>query len=86
VGGGAEAIEKVLELSPDVIILDISMPVMSGIETARIIREIAPGTKIVIFTIHDTPATARLVSADAFVVKSSAARELTEAISRILES
>lgn len=83
---GAEAIEKVVRLSPDVVILDLSMPVMGGFETAIRIRQIAPWTKIIFFSIHDTPATARLVGADAFVSKSEAAEELARTISEVLGS
>ena len=57
---GQEAIEKVIELKPDIVLLDINMPVMNGIQTAYEIRRIAPSTKIVFFTVHDSP---QLVSA-----------------------
>ena len=82
---GAEAIEKVTQLSPDVVILDLTMPVMGGFDTAKRIRQAAPSTRIVFFSVHDTPTTARLVGADAFVSKSSAAQDLPRTIHRILE-
>ncbi len=82
---GAEAIEMVSELSPDVVILDLSMPVMGGFETAKRIRQAAPSSRIVFFSIHETPTTARLVGADAFVSKASAAQDLPRTIHRILE-
>lgn len=82
---GADAITKVSELSPDIVVLDLIMPVMSGFETAARIRKIAPTTKIVFFSVHDTPTTARLVGADAFVSKASAAKELARAITGTLE-
>lgn len=50
---GLEAVERVQALHPDVIILDINMPVMNGLEAAQKIREAAPETKIVALTIHD---------------------------------
>jgi DNA-binding NarL/FixJ family response regulator len=53
---GKEAIEKVIELKPDIVLLDINMPVMDGITAAQEIRRIAPETKIVFLTIHDVPA------------------------------
>ena len=81
---GAEAISKVKELSPDVVILDLSMPVMGGFDTAKQIRRLAPATRIVFFSIHETPTTARLVGADAFVSKASAADELPRTIIRVL--
>jgi DNA-binding NarL/FixJ family response regulator len=83
---GADAISKVAELSPDVVILDLIMPVISGIEAATRIRRISPSTKIVFFSIHDTPTTARMVGADAFVSKSSAAQDLVLAINNVLQT
>jgi DNA-binding NarL/FixJ family response regulator len=83
---GAETIEKVLELSPDVVVLDLSMPVMGGFDTAKRIRRLSPSTRIVFFSIHETPTTARLVGADAFVSKSSAAKDLALTIRRVVTS
>lgn len=81
---GREAVSKVWELSPDLIILDLSMPVMNGFEAATEIRRIAPFVKIVFLSIHDVPATAREVGADAFVSKTSSAGELTATIERVI--
>jgi DNA-binding NarL/FixJ family response regulator len=83
---GAEAISKVMELSPDVVILDLTMPVMGGFDTAKQIRRVAPSTRIVFFSIHETPTTARLVGADAFVSKASAAQDLPRTIIQVLGS
>ena len=52
---GKEAIEKVMELKPDIVLLDINMPVMDGITAAYEIRRVAPATKIVFLTIRDGP-------------------------------
>jgi CheY-like chemotaxis protein len=52
---GKEAAEKVIELKPEIVLMDINMPVMNGINAAQEIRRIAPGTKIVFLTVHDTP-------------------------------
>jgi CheY-like chemotaxis protein len=81
---GREAIARVWELSPDVIILDLSMPVMNGFEAATEIRRIAPFVKIVFLSIHDVPATAREVGADAFVSKTSSAQELITTLERVM--
>lgn len=52
---GQVAINRVRELRPDVVILDLAMPVMNGLEAARVIKTIAPGTRILMFTLHTYP-------------------------------
>src|SRR5579859_4235523 len=64
---GEHAIKQVKELAPDVVILDLTMPVMNGFTAAEEIKRIAPNTKIIMFSIHYAPATARTAGADAFV-------------------
>jgi DNA-binding NarL/FixJ family response regulator len=49
---GAVAVEQVKALNPDVVILDLSMPVMNGLDAARKIASIAPKTAMVLFTMH----------------------------------
>lgn len=86
---GREAIERVRELQPDLVLLDIVMPEMNGIEAAREIHRIAPQIKIVFFTIEDTPqatALAGLAGADGLVSKAAAGRELVPTIRRLLQS
>jgi two-component system invasion response regulator UvrY len=83
---GMEAIRLVTELSPDVVILDLTMPGMNGFETAERILALDPSVRIVFFSAHEIPATARSVGADAFVSKSSPLVELTIAVSRVLQS
>jgi DNA-binding NarL/FixJ family response regulator len=81
---GMQAYEKVLELNPDVVILDLTMPVLNGFETAVRIRRVAPSIKIVFFSMHETPVTARTAGADAFVAKSSAASDLPATLELVL--
>jgi DNA-binding NarL/FixJ family response regulator len=85
---GKEAIEKVVELKPDIILLDINMPVMDGIRAAHEIRLISPETRIIFLTIHDVPAfrsaTERL--SDAFVSKHKADTELIPVLNRLSET
>ena len=82
---GKEAIEKVIELKPDIVLLDINMPVMNGIQTAYEIRRIAPSTKIVFFTVHDSPqfVSAMHVFSNDFVSKSAAGTELIPTLNRL---
>jgi DNA-binding NarL/FixJ family response regulator len=82
---GQEAIEKVIELKPDIVLLDINMPVMNGIQTAYEIRRIAPSTKIVFFTVDDSPqlVSAMRVFSNDFVSKSAAGTELIPALNRL---
>jgi DNA-binding NarL/FixJ family response regulator len=81
---GVEAVAKVLQLSPDAVILDLTMPVMGGFDTAKQIRQVSPDTRIIFFSIHETPTTARLVGADAFVSKASAAQDLPRTLVQVM--
>jgi two-component system, NarL family, nitrate/nitrite response regulator NarL len=51
---GKDAVEKVQALNPDLVILDLSMPVMNGLDAAREIRRTSPKVKIVGFTMHES--------------------------------
>jgi len=57
---GREAIEKAPSLRPDLIILDLSMPVMNGIEAAPLLIQIIPNVWLILFTLHDSPDLQRL--------------------------
>jgi len=84
---GQDAVAKVRQLNPDAVILDVSMPVMNGLEAAREIRRIAPSTKIVMFSMHDSAQmseAAKQAGADAFVLKSAPGRQLVHAIHDVL--
>ena len=83
---GADALQKVLELAPDVVILDLTMPGMNGFETAARMREIAPSVKIVFYSIHEIPASARISGGDAFISKAAASQELIMTVNRVMQS
>ena len=86
-GDGEEAVEKVRNLKPDVIVLDIRMPVMDGIAAARTIRQISPATKILIFSMDDGEqvyAEVRQAGADAFVSKTEDPSSLIDAVKRLV--
>lgn len=85
---GKEAIEQVQRLHPGVVVLDVSMPVMGGLEAATEIRRIAPQTKIVILTMHDSDQMrnqARNAGADGFVPKSAVSAKLMETVRFLME-
>ena len=84
---GKEAIEKVIELRPDIILLDINMPVMDGIRAAHEIRLVSPESKIIFLTSHDVPAFRNAAQglAHAFVSKLEADTELIPVLNRLAE-
>jgi two-component system response regulator NreC len=85
---GREGVAKAIELKPDLIILDLSMPLMNGFEAAEEIRRLAPNTKIVIFSMHDSRQISEQAlrsGADAYVVKSSLFGELENVIHSLLD-
>jgi|SRR5215467_8423757 len=80
---GREAVEKALKLKPEIVILDIGMPRLNGLEATRQILKVIPETKILILTLHDSDQVVREVldaGARGFLLKSDAARDLVSAI------
>lgn len=84
---GKEAIEKVVELHPDIVLLDISMGTMNGLVAAEEIKRIAPATKIVFLTLNDGPGFVKVARAWAhgFVSKCDAGTKLIPALNQIAE-
>ena len=83
---GQEAIYKTQQLRPDVIILDVSMPVLNGFDAAQQIRRTAPETKVLILTVHDAanlPSVLNETDADAYLTKSHAVRDLISTIKHL---
>ena len=73
-----EAVEKTLQLKPDLVLLDVSMPIMNGLKAARVIRQVAPTTKIVILSMHDSAQIAKeatLAGAHTYLTKACAPDE-----------
>jgi DNA-binding NarL/FixJ family response regulator len=84
---GKEAVKIAQELKPDIVILDITMPVMSGLEAAAQIAESGVGCRILLFTMHESnslESEVRDVCAHGFVLKSQASRNLVLAIETLL--
>ncbi|MCU7549106.1 response regulator transcription factor [Chitinophagaceae bacterium LB-8] len=86
-GNGEEAIELVKQLDPDVILMDINLPGMNGIEATEQIRKAAPSAKILAVSLHTQPSYARKImqkGALGYVTKNSSVNEMTRAILTIL--
>ena len=84
---GLEAVQKARDLQPDLILLDIGLPNLNGIEAARQISQVAPGSKILILTLYADVEVVRAAlsnGAKAYILKSDAARELLPAIEAAL--
>lgn len=84
---GLETVSKVREHFPDLVLLDLNMPRMNGIDAIRKIKEIAPEIKILILTIHDEEEYVYEVTragAEGFIQKDVNPDELKEAIERVI--
>lgn len=84
---GMEAVRKAEELKPDLVLLDISLPDISGIDVAVRIRQASPNSKILFLSQHDSIQVANealKTGARGFVAKADAARELAGAIRTVL--
>ncbi len=82
-GDGREAVDKVHQLRPDVVILDIGMPSLNGLEATRQILKTNPQARVLILTLHDSDQVVREVlnaGARGFLLKSDAARDLVAAV------
>lgn len=80
---GREAVEKAKELKPDIVIVDIGMPELNGLDATRQIKRLLPGTEVLIFTSNETEAVVRGVfqaGARAYLLKVEASRHLIPAI------
>jgi DNA-binding NarL/FixJ family response regulator len=88
VGDGWALLNAAAKLNPDVIVADISMPLLNGIEAIRRLKKVCPRTKVVCLSMHGEVAIAAEAlnaGASAYVLKHSAAESLSEAIWKVLE-
>jgi len=78
---GQEAIQLVEQCRPDVVLMDVRMPVTDGLEATRIIKDRWPEVKIIVLTMYPShQAEALAAGADVFLVKGCSAEDLLEAI------
>ena len=83
---GWEAVTRTAELQPDIVIMDLDMPKLNGLEATRRIRELAPLVRILILTFHENsvlPKIAQESGAQGCVLKSATFDVLTEAIETV---
>lgn len=84
---GQDAIRLAGELSPEVVIMDVSMPGMNGLEATRIIHDVLPETKVLLLTLHSSSEFVRSAfraGARGYVLKSDAENELVRALNVVI--
>src|SRR5258707_5903215 len=86
---GRDAIEKAKQLKPDVVVMDVSMPNLNGLEATREVRRILPKTAVLVLSQHNSPAMmkeALKAGAQGYVVKSSASENLIAALENLKQT
>ena len=84
---GRALVEEAQKLRPDVILLDISMPLLNGLDAARQLTKLVPDSKLIFLTMHATPTYAMeafKAGASGYLIKRSAASELKQAIQAVM--
>ena len=72
-GDGQQAVEKARTLKPDIVVMDVSMPTLNGLDATRRVRTVAPNCEVIVLSQHDSPEMARQAfraGASGYVVKS----------------
>jgi DNA-binding NarL/FixJ family response regulator len=86
---GRDAIDKAQESKPDLIVLDLSMPVMNGLEAAPLLRQMLPAVPIILFTLHDNETLERealSVGISAVVSKAASMKTLVDQAKNLLRA
>ncbi len=86
-GQGRQAVDLALKHKPDVAVLDISLPVLNGVEVARQIRKGSPGTEVLMFTMHESEAlisAALHAGARGYLLKSEAGDQVISAVTALV--
>jgi DNA-binding NarL/FixJ family response regulator len=84
---GRALVEEAQKLRPDIILLDISMPLLNGLDAARQLTKLVPDAKLIFLTMHATPTYATeafKAGASGYLIKRSAASELKQAIQAVI--
>ncbi len=87
-GDGQEAIEKSIQLAPDIVLIDISMPGVSGIEATKVIRKKCPDTAVLVLSMHDSEEYVYQIfkaGADGYLLKSARKEEVLNAVRTVAE-
>lgn len=82
-GDGKEAVALAKRLEPDVVVIDLSMPVMSGVEATKLIREQVPATRVLVLTMHENEEYVFQIlrsGAGGYILKNCGREELAAAI------
>src|SRR5262249_43178928 len=88
VGDGRALLTAAKETRPDVVVVDVAMPLLNGLDAARQLKRLMPGVKIIFLTVSEDPdlaAEAFRVGASGFLLKNSAAAELFQAIQEVVQ-
>lgn len=83
---GRETLEKVNELKPDILILDLNMPELNGLEVTRRVHKMCPGVEVLVLTVHNSEQVMRQVleaGARGYMLKSDAGHELLSAVDTV---
>jgi len=87
-GDGGEGVEQCLQLAPDLVIVDIQLPEVNGLEILHVLKRKLPKVKILVFTGKTSPQTVKIAvrgNADGFINKISGLQELEEAIRAVIK-
>jgi len=88
VGDGRALVDAAGRLQPDIIVLDIGMPRLNGLDAARELKAKMPGVKLIFMTMHEDPylvGEAFRAGGSAFLLKEAAASELTDAVDQVMK-